>query len=235
MAWSLAPSLAACLREANATAPHRSRVSDGTIGDQAHSARTSDHNPGARDRVHAIDLTHDPLAGWDAHARVDELRRNQDRRVKYLISAGRIAGPGTTRGGWDWHTYTGTNRHDRHAHISIHSTVAAETDTRPWWPAVAAPPTSRTVHVHVHLEDSVKTHDRIEQLDQTGCAQWFSGVAWERFVSVEACHPTRPHADGRYAPGLAAQPAEDDGKILVVVTGGPAGGQARVLLTVSDA
>lgn len=96
------------------------------------------------------------------------------------------------------------------------------------------PASSRTLNIHIHLEDRVKTHDRLENLDQTGSAQWFTDIPFDKFVSVEPCHPTRPHADGRYAPGLAAQPVEDDGKIVVVITGGTPGSQARVLLTVSD-
>lgn len=137
MAWELAPSLARCREEANRLAPHRSKASDGTIGDAAHSARTSDHNVGARDRVHALDLTNDPTHGFDAHARVEALRVAQDRRVKYVISNKRIA---SFDKGWAWRPYTGANPHDKHAHISIHSTVAAETDTRPWWPAVTPAP-----------------------------------------------------------------------------------------------
>lgn len=139
MPWHLAPSLAACRDEANRIAPNRSKVSDGTIGDAAHSARTSDHNPGARDRVHALDLTHDPAGGFDAHTHAERLRAAQDRRVKYLISNGRWAGPGAPGGGWHWRPYLGSNPHMRHIHISIHSTVAAETDTRPWWPLADKP------------------------------------------------------------------------------------------------
>jgi hypothetical protein len=143
MTWELAPSLAACRAEANRIAPNRSKASDGTVGDAAHQARTSDHNVGARNRVHALDLTHDPAGGFDAHAYVERLRLSQDRRVKYLISNDRIAGPGSAAGGWAWHPYRQDdphrNQHRHHAHISIWSTVAAETDTRTWWPKANTP------------------------------------------------------------------------------------------------
>ena len=122
MTWQLSPSLAKARNEADGIAPNRSKMSDGTIGDAAHASRVSDHNPGARNRVHALDLTDDPAGGWDAHARVEQLRQRQDSRVSYLISNGRIAGPGTRVGGWAWHPYTGTDAHRHHAHISIWST-----------------------------------------------------------------------------------------------------------------
>ena len=44
-AWIVAPSLDALLAQLNALAPGRSRASDGSIGDAAHAARTSNHNP----------------------------------------------------------------------------------------------------------------------------------------------------------------------------------------------
>lgn len=154
MAWELAPSLTRCREEANRIAPLRSKVSDGTIGDPRHAARVSAHNPGARDRVHALDLTHDPAGGFDVHARVETLRRNQDRRLRLLISNGRIA---SADKGWTWRPYTGTNPHTKHAHIEILSTVAAETDTRPWWPTVAppAPPERKNVMVRNYLASLV--------------------------------------------------------------------------------
>lgn len=134
---SLAPSLARCREEANRLAPLRSKASDGWLGDAAHAARASDHNPGARDLVHALDLTYD-REHFDVHAYLERLRVGQDRRVKYLISNRRIAGA-STKGGWRWQIYTGANPHEAHGHISIWSTVAAETDTRPWWPKTTTP------------------------------------------------------------------------------------------------
>ena len=65
--WRLAPSLIAFEQEANRLAPRRSQASDGSIGDAAHRARVSDHNPDGG-WVHGLDLTHDPRGGFDAHA-----------------------------------------------------------------------------------------------------------------------------------------------------------------------
>jgi hypothetical protein len=121
--------------------------------------------------------------------------------------------------------------HHNHVHVSVDKGVLLV----PPAPIPPAQPSSRTLNVYIRLEDHMKTHDHVETLDQTGNAQWFSDLPFDKFLSVEACHPTRPYADGKYVPGLSAQPVEDDGKILVVITGGSPNGSARVLLTVADA
>jgi hypothetical protein len=130
--WKLAPALIVMLQEANRIAPKRRRDSDGTIGDTRHQLATSDHNPDSDGMVCALDLGHDPENGWDAHAMVETLRRRRDPRIKYIISNGRIAGPGKSgKGGWEWHPYTGANPHGHHVHVSV--TKAGCHDTSPWW------------------------------------------------------------------------------------------------------
>lgn len=129
MAWRPAPSVAAGLAEATRRWPHRSRASDGTIGDAAHAARQSDHNPDARGVVHAFDLTHDPAHGVDCEQLASHLVRVRDARVKYLIWNKRICS--STH--WAWQPYTGKNPHTHHLHVSIRNTTAAELDTSPWW------------------------------------------------------------------------------------------------------
>ena len=118
------------LAQANELWPNRSRVSDGTIGDPAHSARASDHNPDAEGWVRAVDLTHDPANGCDAHAWARRVAARRDPRVKYLISNGQIWNPSLSP---EWRTYTGMNAHTRHVHLSIKSTDAALNDTAPWF------------------------------------------------------------------------------------------------------
>ena len=54
--WYLAPSLNVLRGEIDAAHPHRQKKMDGTIGDAAHAARDSDHNPNARGSVNAIDV-----------------------------------------------------------------------------------------------------------------------------------------------------------------------------------
>lgn len=234
MAWAVAPSVRAMFVEANTRWPNRSKASDGTIGDQAHSSRTSDHNPGARNLVHAGDLTHDPAHGVDCNLLAALVYKRvlvgDEQRVKYVIWNRRIFTPAVSQA---WRPYSGANPHDKHMHISVLSTVAAEKDTSPWFPA-PGPPHSTFTTIYRHEDDMASTLDHQEPLDGNGNAQWFTDRRWSTFISVEACHPVRPFADGRYEPGLVAQPVEHDSKIVVVLTGGAPAGVARVMLTVSD-
>lgn len=132
--WRLAPTLVAMEREADRMAPRRSRISDGSIGDSAHAARVSDHNP-SDGFVHALDLTHDPAGGFDAHAHARQVAARGDRRAKYIISRGEIWNP---RNGW--RRYVGANPHHAHAHFSV--TDESVADVSPWFVGTPAPPTA---------------------------------------------------------------------------------------------
>lgn len=116
MAWRLAISLVTLRNQLNAAYPNRSRASDGTIGDTAHAASASDHNPNAAGVVCAMDITHDPANGLDVHALANHIIANRPADLKYVISNGRIAGDWT---GWRWASYAGSNPHDKHAHFSV--------------------------------------------------------------------------------------------------------------------
>lgn len=133
MSITIAPAAQSILDQATALWPHRSRASDGTLGDAAHAARDSDHNPDSRGVVHAADLTNDPANGCDAHAQADRIRlrarAGQEPRLKYVISNRRIASPSS---GWEWVAYDGSNPHEHHAHFSVNS-GAIENDTSPWF------------------------------------------------------------------------------------------------------
>jgi hypothetical protein len=99
----------------------RDRTSDGWIGDSRHAARESDHNPDANGWVRAIDVDRD-LSGKpkpDLMPDVaDQLRilAKTDKRISYIIFAGRIASPKSL---WLWRPFTGINKHDHHCHISF--------------------------------------------------------------------------------------------------------------------
>lgn len=116
MSWRLARSLETLRDQVNAAYPNRSKVSDGTIGDSAHAGTASDHNPNAQGVVTAMDLTHDPAHGFDAHATADRLRQNRHPDLKYIISNRRIAGAWSN---WQWQNYSGVNPHDKHIHVSV--------------------------------------------------------------------------------------------------------------------
>jgi hypothetical protein len=127
MSWRLAKGLAKLRDQVNAKYPNRSRASDGTIGDKAHSRRASDHNPSGG-VVHAIDITHDPAHGFDAHAMAERVRLSRDSRLNYIISNRRIA---SAAHGWTWRPYKG-NPHSKHVHYSIKHGAAFADNTKTW-------------------------------------------------------------------------------------------------------
>ena len=116
MGWRLANSLVRLRDQVNAAYPNRSKASDGTIGDAAHAASASDHNPNGAGVVCAMDITNSPQTGFDVHALADRLRINRHPDLKYIISNRRIAGAWT---GWAWAPYNGSNPHSSHAHFSV--------------------------------------------------------------------------------------------------------------------
>lgn len=131
MTWRLAHALETLRSQVNAKWPKRSKDSDGSIGDEHHSARTSDHNPDGRGVVRAIDLTHDPKGGFDSYAFADLLLKKQDKRLKYVISNRRIgSGPAGPSPGV-WRKYSGTNPHNKHCHISAVADARGD-DTHAW-------------------------------------------------------------------------------------------------------
>jgi hypothetical protein len=129
--WYVAPTLDVLLAEINKTAPGRSKVSDGSIGDAAHSSRASDHNPDPKGCVHARDFTHDPAGGFDSYRFADWIRAQVNSgamHIRYVISNGRIFNPRISPA---WRTYTGSNPHDHHVHVSV-GYDSRENDPSPW-------------------------------------------------------------------------------------------------------
>jgi peptidoglycan hydrolase-like protein with peptidoglycan-binding domain len=127
MTWRLAKSLDTLRRQVDEAAPKRSKTSDGAIGDQAHSARKSDHNP-VGGVVHAIDITHDPASGVDGNVIAEALKASRDNRLRYIIWDRRIWSLDVSP---EWRPYTGANPHNKHIHISVRSGSAGD-DARPW-------------------------------------------------------------------------------------------------------
>ena len=120
------PAAIAVLRQATAIAPLRMKASDGLLPSNAHlkQSPTSDHNTGL-----AVDLTHDPKNGIDCVDIFEKLK--EDKRVKYLIFKGQIWSKEKSKLGN--RRYTGSNPHNKHLHISIESTMGADTSPWFWW------------------------------------------------------------------------------------------------------
>lgn len=122
MAWYLNRALTNLRAEVDAAWPKRDRTSDGTIGDAAHAARTSDHNPDPDGSVDAWDMDVD---GVDVWAVIDAFEQHEASR--YWIYNDQIA---TRGGGWKRERYTGANPHDKHVHFNTRE--AFENSDKPW-------------------------------------------------------------------------------------------------------
>lgn len=116
------PAAIAVLRQATALRPKRKKASDGLLPSAAHLTQSpnSDHNTGF-----AVDLTHDPDNDINCHEVYAHLK--SDKRVKYLIFKGKIWS--AEKGDRE---YTGSNKHNKHIHISIKDNFGNDTST--WFP-----------------------------------------------------------------------------------------------------
>lgn len=144
----LVPCLVALRSEFNQRAPSRDKASDGWIGDAAHSARDSDHNPDSRGLVHAVDVDEDlrvpglSMAECVAHI-VGRHRSGVDNRLTYVIYERTI-----WSAAYDWRSrdYSGSNPHDKHAHFSCRRWPAVpsrERDRRSWGIATLGVPVTQ--------------------------------------------------------------------------------------------
>lgn len=140
--WRVAKCLDVLLGQWNAAHPNRSTASDGSIGDEAHASRVSDHNPWVDDPasplnvVTARDFTHDPANGADAGQLAEALKLHKDPRVKYVIWNRRIWS--LARDAEGWRPYNGPSPHTHHCHVSCSYVKAQYDDTRPWNLSLAA-------------------------------------------------------------------------------------------------
>lgn len=148
--WYLARSLEVLRQQVNELVPNRGKANDGSIGDEAHAARTSDHNPWVHNHagvpvVTAIDITHDPAHGFDSYKFADMLMEKKDPRIKYVISNHRIgSGSGQTSPAWTWRPYNGANAHDHHVHISVKSDETFF-DNPAKWDITVSKPSPKTI------------------------------------------------------------------------------------------
>jgi len=130
MTWKLAAAADTLRKQVNSRYPKRDKASDGTISDQAHKRRISDHNPDKSGYVMALDLDED---GWPAHKFADQLieyvRKSGDKRIKNVVYEGRVASGTHVNQRWVWRSAP-TLGHAHHIHISF--TDAAKHDGRPF-------------------------------------------------------------------------------------------------------
>jgi hypothetical protein len=119
----------------------RDKASDGWIGDAAHAARESDHNPDANGIVRAIDLDEDFRGDkGDAKKFADELialarARKDGGRLKYVVYEDKIASGTYADSFWVWRG-SGYG-HTQHIHVSF--TEKGDKDGKPFALPILAP------------------------------------------------------------------------------------------------
>lgn len=129
--------------EINTRWPKRDHGSDGWIGDPAHQARQSDHNPDSRGIVHAIDVDKD---GIDPNFLVRQAIKHPS--CQYVIYDRTIWSRSRN---FKAAKYLGTDPHTSHVHISFRYGEQYENDTTGWGvkpPAVPPKPIPRPVTVY---------------------------------------------------------------------------------------
>jgi hypothetical protein len=136
--WRAMESLLVLRDQCNVIAPNRDKGADGLVGDTTHQGSSSDHNPHnvpgvGSAMVTALDLTHDPPHGFDSYKFAETLRKHRDNRIKYVISNGRIFSSYANgdRAAWAWGSYSGTDPHVNHCHVSVLDKPVSDTNT-PW-------------------------------------------------------------------------------------------------------
>ena len=93
--------------------------------------------------VHALDITKDTAHGVDVQKIADSIIAADDKRVKYLIDAGRIANPDIQN--WKWRARNkGPDDHAEHLHVSVKSEPALADDVS-LWPVQASEPSGEII------------------------------------------------------------------------------------------
>ena len=126
MAWYLNPALTRFRNEVNSRWPRRDKTSDGTIGDLAHQATNSDHNPDPDGSVDAWDMDVD---GVDVQKVIAVALKHES--VQYVIHNRRITSRNQAGGLGTWHPYTGASPHTEHVHFNTRP--SHERSTKPWF------------------------------------------------------------------------------------------------------
>lgn len=143
----LAFSLEVLRNEVDARYPLRNKASDGWLGNAAHQAMPSDHNPNAADVVCALDLTNDPASGADMAVVAEVLRTRPHPDVKYVIRHwDRMMFSAYKAHGVDpftWRPYSGAGATELHVSVGVGrdgQSVEPYDDRLPSWFAPANDP-----------------------------------------------------------------------------------------------
>lgn len=146
VAWRVAKCLLVARDQMKAQ--HPAAPNPGFIGDAAHAARTSDHNPWVDDPASTVnvvtagDFYHRPAQGFDAGKFAEQLKASKDPRIKYVIWNRRIWS--LARDDEGWRPYNGENPHTGHCHLSVSSAKSLYDSTRRWALPILNPAPSTT-------------------------------------------------------------------------------------------
>jgi hypothetical protein len=159
---TLIPCLVVLRNEFNLLNPKRDHTSDGWIGDVAHQAEVSDHNPDKRGLVHAIDVDKDGLeVNKIVSYLVSRCKAGAEKRLKYIIWNRTIW---SAAYGWKARAYTGVNPHTHHFHISGVSAPALESDKKTWGIVTLG----KTITKPSTTQSTVKQGTRVLKVGMTG-------------------------------------------------------------------
>lgn len=147
-AWRVANSLITLRNQINNMFPGRNKASDGTIGNAAHQAQVSDHNPDKYGIVRALDITHDPEHGCDIDVLSDMLAATRDDRISYIIANSCILSGSTGIDPWIWRPYYDADPHTNHLHLSVVADERGD-NGRQW----ALNPNQRSNNMRLHPDD----------------------------------------------------------------------------------
>lgn len=162
--WTLAPALVVLGKELDKAWPNRDRTSDGTLGDAAHAARQSEHNPNRDPNddvpdgyVTARDIDTD---GIPVNKVLNKLIG--DSRVWYVIHNRTIW---SKTYGWKARAYTGADPHTGHIHVSLNQNKKSLDSKAAWGLITVTPPAPKPPVVkYVELETNVVPGKRAPQV-----------------------------------------------------------------------